>query len=82
MDQARARLQRGDAAGTLRELEHFEAEFPQRQLGLEVSMLRMEALLRAGEPTRARELARQILAQGASPAHRARARAVLEASAR
>lgn len=77
VDEARARLQRGDAAGTLSELAGYEAEFPRAQLGLEVTMLRMEASLAAGQPERARALARQLLARGASPAHTARARAVL-----
>jgi hypothetical protein len=81
VDRARAALARGDALQALHELDGYERAFPARQLGLEASMLRMEAHLRRGDLTRARELARRILAAPVPPLHARRAREVLEGSA-
>jgi hypothetical protein len=81
VDRARAALARGDALQALHELDGYERAFPARQLGLEASMLRMEAHLRRGDLIRARELARRILAAPVPPLHARRAREVLEGSA-
>jgi hypothetical protein len=81
LDRARAALVRGDARGALHELDGYERAFPARQLGLEASMLRMEAHLRRGELIRAREIARRILARPVPPPHARRAREVLEGAA-
>jgi hypothetical protein len=81
VDRARAALARGDALQALRELDGYERAFPTRQLGLEASMLRMEAHVQRGDRTRAREIARRILAVPVPPLHARRAREVLEGSA-
>jgi hypothetical protein len=77
IDRARQRLQAGEAEEALRELAHYESDFPGRQLRLEVLMLRMEAYVQSGRGERARELAEQVLSAAPAPAHAARARAVL-----
>jgi hypothetical protein len=77
IDRARERLQRGNPGEALRELARYESDFPERQLQLEVLMLRMEAYVQLGSTERARELAEQVLSTGPSPAHATRARAVL-----
>jgi hypothetical protein len=78
VDRARAALARGDARQTLHELAGHERRYPNGQLELEVSMLRMEAHVQRGDLPAARDLARRILAQRVSPLHARRARQVLE----
>jgi hypothetical protein len=78
VDRARAALARGDARQTLHELAGHERRFPNGQLELEVSMLRMEAHVQRGDLPAARDLARRILAERVSPLHARRARQVLE----
>jgi len=81
IDRARERLQSGNAPAALRELARYEIDFPERQLQLEVLMLRMDAYAQSGQRERARELAEQVLSAHPSPAHAARARAVLSSAA-
>ncbi len=61
LDRARSALSGGDARGALRALDDYAARFPQGALGPEASVLRIEALARAGDRARAAALARSFL---------------------
>jgi hypothetical protein len=78
VDRGRAAVQRGDSSGALQLLAGYEAAFPKQQLSPEVLFLRMEALSQSGDRERARMLARQIVARGATGPQAARARELLE----
>jgi len=61
MQRARSALSRGDATGALAELDRFAKGPGWRQLAVEASLLRIEALARAGRNDEARNLARRFV---------------------
>ncbi len=61
MTAARAALAAGDAARTLAILDSYEGEFPRGAFSVEVSVLRVEALARAGRMAEARRLGERFL---------------------
>lgn len=61
MTAARTALAAGDAARTLAILDSYEGEFPQGAFSVEVSVLRVEALARAGRIAEARRLGERFL---------------------
>ncbi len=63
MRRARAALGRGDARSALAELDQFGRSPGWRRLAVEASLLRIEALARAGRGDEARSLARRFVAQ-------------------
>jgi TolA-binding protein len=58
---ARELLHAGDAAGALRELAAYRAQFPKGSLHQEATVLRVESLTRAGQRSAAVKLARNFL---------------------
>jgi len=58
LDRARRALASGDAGAALGGLDRYRADFPRGVLQQEASVLRIEALWRAGQRARARELTR------------------------
>jgi hypothetical protein len=78
VDRARGALASGDPARTLRELERYEALFPDRRLAPEVLYLRMEAHVAAGHDALARETAERSVRLFPRSPHAARARSILE----
>jgi hypothetical protein len=79
VDRARAALAAGEPHRTLRELERYEALFPERRLEPEVLYLRMEAHVAAGHDAAARETAERSVRVFPRGPHAARARHILEA---
>ena len=63
MTDARSALAAGDAARTLEILDSYESEFPSGAFSVEVSVLRVEALARAGRMDEARRLGQRFLQQ-------------------
>jgi hypothetical protein len=63
MTAARSALAAGDAARTLEILDSYESEFPSGAFSVEVSVLRVEALARAGRMDEARRLGERFLQQ-------------------
>ena len=63
MTAARSALAAGDATRSLAVLDAYEAEFPNGAFSVEVSVLRVEALARAGRMTEARRLGERFLRQ-------------------
>jgi hypothetical protein len=78
VDRARAALAGGEPSRTLRELEPYEAMFPERRLGPEVLYLRMEAYVALGNAEKARETAERSVRLFPRSPHAARARQILE----
>lgn len=78
VDRARAALASGEPSRSLRELERYEALFPERRLEPEVLYLRMEAHLLAGHDVMARETAERSVRLFPKGPHAARARQILE----
>jgi hypothetical protein len=62
LDQARAALANGNPAGALSILDAYAARFPHASMAPEASMLRIEALVRAGDTAAARRVADAFLA--------------------
>ncbi len=67
IDAARATLDRGDAAGSLGQLDAYQRRFPRGTLRQEAAVMRIDALLRAGDRRAARALADRLLAAGPGP---------------
>ena len=67
IDAARATLDRGDAAGCLGQLDAYQRRFPRGTLRQEAAVMRIDALLRAGDRRAARALAYRLLAAGPGP---------------
>jgi hypothetical protein len=78
VDRARAALASGEPSRSLRELDRYEALFPERRLEPEVLYLRMEAHLLAGHDVMARETAERSVRLFPKGPHAARARQILE----
>jgi len=76
LDRARRAVASGDAGGALSALERYRAQFPRGVLQQEASVLRIEALSKAGQRGRARELARSFERAHPSSPHLERIRAL------
>jgi hypothetical protein len=63
---AKARLARGDAAGALQQVQQYRASFPKGKLGVEATVIEIEALVALGQRARAQKLAEPLLT-GDSP---------------
>jgi TolA-binding protein len=72
LDVVRAALARRDAAGALAGLDKFQAQYPTSTLAPEAKLLRIEALVQAGDRTRALSLAKRFVARNPNSAHVAR----------
>jgi hypothetical protein len=77
LDRARAALAGGDATGALSAIAAYERAFPRGALADEASMLRIEALARAGRRDDARTEAARWLARDPQSPHARRLRAIL-----
>jgi hypothetical protein len=77
LDAARAALDRGDGATAIAALDRHDRAFPHGVLESEAAVLRVEALLSAGERARAQTLARQLLARDPAGPHARRLEAVV-----
>lgn len=62
LDQVRRHLAARDGAEALRALDGYQATFPRGSLGIEATMLRIEALMVSGQATAARDLAARFIA--------------------
>ncbi|RYE87001.1 MAG: outer membrane protein assembly factor BamD [Myxococcales bacterium] len=77
LDAARARLARGDAAGTLAALDAYQQRFPRGSLGLEAHVLRINALWSRGDQATARQLGERFIAAHPTSPHSPRLRGLL-----
>jgi hypothetical protein len=77
IDAARATLDRGDAKGCLAKLDAYQHAFPRGSLWQEATVMRIEALLRAGDRRGARALADRFFARNPSSPYSARIRSLL-----
>ena len=77
LDAARRALRAGDARLALSALERHQAEFRRGLLGQEAGLLRIEALVRAGNRPAAEALARQFLARQPNSPHAKRIESLL-----
>lgn len=77
LDEARAKLARGDASGALVSLDKHDREFPRGLLGAEADMLRVEALVKAGRGDEARARGERLLAREPNGPHAKRLRTLL-----
>ena len=77
LDAARRALRAGDARLALSALHRHQAEFPRGLLGQEATLLRIEALVRAGNRPAAEALARQFLARQPNSPHAKRIESLL-----
>ena len=62
IERARQRQSAGDPLGALRALDAYQAAFPQGRLGIEATVLRIEALIASGQAGAARDLGSRFLA--------------------
>ncbi|MEJ7730213.1 MAG: tetratricopeptide repeat protein [Polyangiaceae bacterium] len=76
LDAARAALASGDVPSALRQLDAFDARTGPKRLAGEATLLRIEALLRAGQRGRAADLARRFVEQNPDSPLADRARAL------
>lgn len=72
LDGARAAMNAGAPESALRELDAYDRAFPQGALKQEASLLRIDALMRAGRTAEARSLGHALLAEHPSTPHRKR----------
>ncbi len=79
LDGARKALAGGNAKACLEKLDSYRVEFPRGVLGLEATVLRIEALAASGARTQARDLGTRFLASHPDSAHAARVRSVIGA---
>ncbi len=77
---ARAALGKNDAEETLRLLDEYDREFPRGAFAVEVSVLRIEALLRTGRTEEARRLGSKFLSEHREGAFARRVSASLAAT--
>lgn len=82
VEAARAALRRDDAEGTLGVLDGYDREFPRGAFAVEVSVLRIEALMRAGRTEEAQRLGSRFLEVHREGAFARRVRASLNVMAR
>ncbi|MDC0677615.1 hypothetical protein [Sorangium atrum] len=80
IDRARDALAAGDAAGCLTALDAHDSKFPRSAMGEEATVLRIEALIRRGDRSRAAELGQRFLASRPTSAHASGVRALLGAA--
>jgi len=69
VDSARKALMRGDSAGALGLLERHRKEYPAGSLGPEAFVLRLEAMVRSGRSSAARDLAKRYLERNPQSPH-------------
>lgn len=79
LDEARRALERGDSAACLRALDRYASEFKTPQLGLEASVLRVQALVARGDCAGARSLAGPLLQRSPDGPAGQRVRSLLQA---
>jgi TolA-binding protein len=77
IDRARAALAAGDAREAVAQTDDNEARFPHGSLLQEATVLRVEALLRLGDRSRAHEVGERFLAAYPTSPHAARVRQML-----
>jgi outer membrane protein assembly factor BamD (BamD/ComL family) len=77
LDRARAALNLGQASVGLAELARYEAAFPRGMLRPESMVLKVEALVMAGDRARARELALAFIAAHPQSPHTGRLRSLV-----
>jgi hypothetical protein len=77
LDGVREELARGKTALTLTLLDRYDRDFPSGRLAPESQLLRIEALVHAGERDAAERLARDFLVNHPTSAHGARVRSLL-----
>jgi hypothetical protein len=80
LQRARRGLAAGNPSLALAELDHYERHVRARALGAEAAVLRVEALLQAGQRAAAVALARRLLAAQPQGLHAARLRRIAEAT--
>ncbi len=80
LDQARAALAAGDAPRALSLLDAYAAAFPRAAMGQEATVLRIEALARAGDVAAARRLGSSFLESHPGSPYAARVRSLLGAT--
>jgi len=76
IERVRSELGRKDGQAALTALQHYASEHPRGVLAHEADVLRVEALLQAGDAPAAVELAQQLLQRHANSPHRARLQAL------
>jgi hypothetical protein len=77
LDRVRAALNHGQFTTAWAELDRYHALFPRGTLGPESTVLRIEALVLAGDRTRARDLARSFMATHPNSPHLGRLRTLV-----
>ena len=77
IDAARATLDQGDARGCLAKLDAYQRAFPRGALWQEATVMRIDALLRAGDRKGARALADRFLARNPASPYSARIRSLV-----
>jgi TolA-binding protein len=77
LDSAHRALASGDAAGAIRQLDDYEARFPEGALFEEAEVLRVEALVGAGDHAAAERAGQRFLAAHPNSPHAARVRALI-----
>jgi hypothetical protein len=80
LDQVRGLLAKGEGRRALAELDRYRAEAPRGALGQEATLLRIEALVAAGDKQAARRLAQRFLSEHPGTPHENRVRALIGAS--
>lgn len=80
LDQAKSALNAGDAPTALTALDRYDHDFPQGALQTEAEVLRVDALLAAGNQPAAKRLASAILARDPASAHARHLRSILDAN--
>ncbi len=80
LERSRSALQRGAPSEALRLLSSYETRFDERQLIVEVLVVRMEAAQALGRFEQSQELARRVLQLSGGGPYSARANAVLDSS--
>ena len=82
LDDARRTLSSGDPAGALRRLNAYSSSFPAAALGPEATLLRVQALLAAGDRAAAVELAQRFMRANPGSPHAARMAGLLTSNGR
>lgn len=80
LDAARGALTGGNARECLAKLDRYQADFPRGVLGIEATVLRIEALAASGARAQARDLGTRFLEAHPNSAHAARVRSVIGAA--
>jgi hypothetical protein len=80
LDQVRGLLAKGEGRRALAELDRYRSEAPRGTLGQEATLLRIEALVVAGDKPAARRLAQKFLSEHPGTPHEKRVRALVGAS--